>query len=135
MSWMYVSRDQTEAVVLAFSMGSDHWSNVVPRLVLAGLQLDWEYVVSEPMPNNLAQQSGNLMIIETEVPVYQLGYPTVALTGSMLMNAGLPIKFYTLDDSVLFTVKKTPPYCTARGSRAGSYDEYETSGSGLGLGL
>jgi hypothetical protein len=132
---MYVSRDQTEAVVLAFSMGSDHWSNVVPRLVLAGLQLDWEYVVSEPMPNNLAQQSGNLMIIETEVPVYQLGYPTVALTGSMLMNAGLPIKFYTLDDSVLFTVKKTPPYCTARGSRAGSYDEYETSGSGLGLGL
>ena len=106
-SWMYVSRDQTEAVVFAFSMGSDHWSNVVPRLVLNGLRSDWEYIVSEPMPNNMAQQSGNLMIIETEIPVYQLGYATVALTGSMLMHAGLPIKFYTLDDSVLFVLRRS----------------------------
>lgn len=42
------------------------------------------------------------------VAVYQLGFPTVVLTGNILMNAGLPIKFFTLDDSVMFllTVKK-----------------------------
>lgn len=30
-SWMYVSRDKTEAVVFVFSLNSDHWSNLVPR--------------------------------------------------------------------------------------------------------
>ena len=36
-SWMYVSRDQSHAVVFAFSLNSDHWSNLVPRLQLRGL--------------------------------------------------------------------------------------------------
>ena len=105
-AWMYVSRDLSEAVVFAFSMGSDHWSNVVPRLVLKGLDPQALYEVTEPLPNNLAQQSGNLMIIETEVPVYQMGYHSVILTGSILMNAGLPVKFYTYDDSILFVLTK-----------------------------
>lgn len=30
-AWMYVSRDRENAVVFAFSVNSDHWSNLVPR--------------------------------------------------------------------------------------------------------
>ena len=30
-AWMYVSRDRRRAVVFAFSVNSDHWSNIVPR--------------------------------------------------------------------------------------------------------
>jgi hypothetical protein len=103
---MYVSRDKSEAVVFAFSVGSDHWSNVVPRLLLDGLDPMAEYEVTEPTPNNLTQQSGNLMIIETEMPVYQLGFQSVTLSGSILMHAGLPVKFYTLDDSVMFILTR-----------------------------
>jgi hypothetical protein len=65
-AWMYVSRDKSQAVVFAFSLNSDHWSNLVPRLQLQGLLPEAEYEVSEPMPNNVTQASGNLMIIETE---------------------------------------------------------------------
>ena len=63
---MYVTRDKQQAVVFAFSLNSDHWSNLVPRLQLQGLLPDAEYEVTEPMPNNITQASGNLMIIETE---------------------------------------------------------------------
>ncbi len=106
-SMMYVSRDKDEAVVFAFSVNSDHWNNLVPRLVLAGLDPDFEYDVTEIMPNNVVQSSKNLTIMEMEGPVYQLGYPSVVLSGKILMNAGLPIKFYTLDDSVMFILGKT----------------------------
>ena len=106
-SHMYISRDQSLAVVFAFTNNnSDHWSNVVPRLVLRGLNAEAEYEVTEPMPNNLAQKSGNLQIIETELPCFQLRYSTVVLPGMHLMSAGLPIKFYSLDDSVLFLLRK-----------------------------
>jgi alpha-galactosidase len=30
-AWMYVTRDKRDAVVFAFSLNSDHWSNLVPR--------------------------------------------------------------------------------------------------------
>lgn len=63
---MYVSRDKSQAVVFAFSVNSDHWSNLVPRLHLQGLDKDAEYEVTEPVPNNITQASGNLMIIEME---------------------------------------------------------------------
>lgn len=65
-SWMYVSRDKSEAVVFAFSMNSDHWSNLVPRLTLKGLDPDAIYEITEPAPNNLTQSTGNMLIIETE---------------------------------------------------------------------
>ena len=42
--------------------------------------------------------------LSNTVPVYQLGYSTVCLTGQILMSAGLPVKFYTLDDSVWILV-------------------------------
>jgi hypothetical protein len=116
-AWMYVSRDKSQAVVFAFSLNSDHWSNLVPRLQLQGLLPEAEYEVSEPVPNNITQASGSLMIIETEgkvvctefmcpsvrlqlrlsasrygctVPAYQLGVNNVGLTGQILMSAGLP---------------------------------------------
>ena len=91
---------------------------------LKGLLPNAEYEVTELLPNNLTQQSGNLRIIETEVSVYQLGYSSIILTGEILMQAGLPgkfvkytctfkciifwiaVKFYTLDDSVLFTIRQ-----------------------------
>ena len=104
-SWMYVSRDKTEAVVFAFSLNSDHWSNLVPRLQLKGLLPDGVYEIKEPLPNNLIQQSGNLRIIESEFDTYQMGYSSIFLTGDILMNAGMPVKFYTLDDSVMFTLR------------------------------
>ena len=103
---MYVSRDKLRSVVFAFSMNSDHWSNLVPRLLLQGLLPDEVYEITEPIPNNMAQSTGNLRITELEVPVYQLGYNSVRLSGEILMSAGLPIKFYTLDDSVMFYLKR-----------------------------
>jgi hypothetical protein len=69
-AWMYVTVDQKEAVIFAFSVNSDHWSNLVPRLILRGLDAMAEYIVSEPLPNNIVQSS---MVIESNVPVYQLG--------------------------------------------------------------
>ena len=63
---MYVSRNQETAIVFAFSVNSDHWSNLVPRLLLRGLHPDYEYEITEPIPNNIIQNTGNLMIIETE---------------------------------------------------------------------
>ena len=55
------------------------------------------------MPNNVAQSSGNLRIVETDA-TYQLGQPYVCLTGQILMTAGLPVKFFTLDDSLMFVL-------------------------------
>lgn len=103
-AWMYVSRDKTKAVVFVFSANSDHWSNLVPRLLLQGLSPDAEYEVQEPYPNNLTQAAGNMMLIESSGPVYQLGVASAVMTGQILMKAGLPIKFYTLDDSAVFVL-------------------------------
>lgn len=80
-------------------------------MALQGLIPDAIYEVGEPLPNNVCQNSvGGFQIIESEFPLYQLGFSTVRLTGDILMSAGLPIKFYTLDDSLMFTLIKVPPY-------------------------
>lgn len=63
---MYVSRDKKEAVVLGFSVNSDHWSNLVPRLPLQGLDPNADYAITEPYPNNMMQSEGTFMMIETE---------------------------------------------------------------------
>jgi hypothetical protein len=57
-AWMYVSQDKTHAVVFAFALNSDHWSNLVPRLQLQGLNPDYEYEITEPLPNNINQAHG-----------------------------------------------------------------------------
>ena len=64
-AWMFVTRDKTEALVFAFSVNSDHWSNIVPRLKLQGLSCEEDYEITEPIPNNVLQQVDNLKIIET----------------------------------------------------------------------
>ena len=74
--------------------------------MLRGLDPKIEYEVTEPLPNNIAQQAGNFKIVEMETSIYQLGYDSVTLSGDHLMNAGLPVKFYTLDDSVMFVIKQ-----------------------------
>ena len=63
-SWMYVSRDKSQAVVFAFSLNSDHWSNLVPRLQLQGLEPDIEYEVSEPKPNTVTQTNVDLDVVD-----------------------------------------------------------------------
>ena len=63
-SWMYVSRDKSQAVVFAFSLNSDHWSNLVPRLQLQGLEPDTEYELSEPKPNTVTQTNANLDVVD-----------------------------------------------------------------------
>lgn len=105
-AWMYVTKDKSAAVVFAFSVNSEHWSILVPRLYLQGLERDAEYEIIEPMPNNVYQCSSNLKIGISSSPLYQMGYKSVILTGEILLKAGLPIRFYTLDDSIVFTLKK-----------------------------
>jgi hypothetical protein len=63
---MYVSRDQARAVVFAFSINSDHWNNLAPRLTLRGLIPEAEYDITEPYPNDITQQAGNFMLIESD---------------------------------------------------------------------
>ena len=113
-AWMFVSRDRLRGVCFAFSLNSDHWSNLVPRLTLRGLRKDAEYMITEPFPNNLKQQAGNFKIIESDVRQYQLGQEVTKLRGSHLMMAGLPVKFYTLDDSVMFVLDAREGVKTAR---------------------
>ena len=109
---MYVSRNKRKAVVFACCLNSDHWSNLVPRLMLQGLNPDTVYEVSEPLPNNMTQRMDNFMVIESDQPVYQLGVSSVPMTGNILMKAGLPLKFYTLDDSVMFYLEAAGSFST-----------------------
>lgn len=94
-----------EALVFAFSINSDHWSNIVPRLKLQGLDSDAWYEITEPLPNNICQSAGTNRIAESAEAAYQLGYSSVVLPGDMLMEVGLPIKFYVIDDSVMFRLR------------------------------
>lgn len=65
-AWMFVNATRQQAVVFAFSLNSDHWSNLVPRLPLQGLDPNAEYEVTEPIPNNVTQSTGNVMLLESE---------------------------------------------------------------------
>lgn len=48
-------------------------------------------------------------MLKSVVPVFQLGVPSITLSGQVLMTAGLPVKFYTLDDSVVYVLRRKPP--------------------------
>jgi hypothetical protein len=119
---MYVTRDKSDAIVFVFSVNSQHWNNLVPRLPLRGLLPDAVYEVTEPNPNDITQVAGTFFMIETDgklsflcffcsypllkAPAYQLGVSSALLTGDILMSGGLPIRFYTLDDAVVFYLKR-----------------------------
>ena len=62
-AWMYVSEDSTVAVVFAFSINYDHWSNTVPRLKLKGLIPHCEYLITEPIPNCTTQHADYAKIL------------------------------------------------------------------------
>ena len=92
----------TFAAVFAFNMSSTFWSNLVPHLRLAGLDPDASYIVTEPLPNNRMQKPGTLEVVQTPAPVYQLGDERVLMYGATLMEVGIPIRFLTQDDSLMF---------------------------------
>ena len=122
-AYMFVMRNQDEAVVFAYSVNSDHWSNQAPPLKLQGLIPEACYEVTEPMPNNVSQNASNLRIVET-MPSFQLQHPSVVFTGAILMNAGLPVKFYTLDDSLMFHIRRVE---VSRGSPSNLVKKIEGS--------
>ena len=106
-AWMYVlGPTATKAVVFAFNMSSTFWSNLVPRLLLRGLDPAAQYQVSEPLPNNRMQKSGTLEVVQTPAPIYQLGAHKVCMHGAALMEVGIPLRFLTQDDSLVFFLNR-----------------------------
>ena len=105
--WQTLTREaQSRRAVFAFNRSSTFWSNLVPRLQLRGLDPNALYDVREPLPNNRMQKSGTLEVIRTPGPVYQLGAACVRMDGATLMHAGIPVRFLTQDDSLLFLLKR-----------------------------
>jgi len=113
-AWQYVLRKKQpdgrttaeSAAVFAFNRSSTFWSNLMPRLLLRGLDEEALYDVCEPLPNNRMQKSGTLEVVRTDDKVYQLGASCVRMNGATLMHAGIPVRFLTQDDSMLFLLKR-----------------------------
>ena len=105
-AFLYASRDKSEAVVFGFSMNCSHWNEAVPSLCLQGLDKDATYEVTEIMPNNIIQSPGNFRMTTTCSPRFQLGVPSKDFPANILINIGLPVKFFSLDDSVCFFLCK-----------------------------
>ena len=110
-SFMYVSQDKSEAVVFGFSLNCDHWNSAVPSLCLQGLDTDATYEVTEIMPNSIVQSPGNLQITPIMTPAscfprFQLGVSSMDFPAKILIKIGLPVKFFSLDDSVCFLLCK-----------------------------
>lgn len=104
-AWMYVTRNRHEAIVFAFCLNKDHWCNLSRRIRLQGLIKRGLYEVTEPWPSCCNKTEGDLLLIENEMDIYQLGNERAVLSGAALMKAGIPIKFYSSDDSVVFSIK------------------------------
>ena len=113
-AWAYVLREKlpsgrtvaTKAAVFAFNRSSTFWSNLLPRLQLRGLEPSALYEVREPLPNNRMQKSGTLEVVRTPGPVHQLGAECVRMHGATLMNVGIPLRFLSADDSLLFLLQR-----------------------------
>jgi alpha-galactosidase len=118
-AWMYVLKDRSEAVVFVFNMGTPHWSTLMPRIRLRGLMEEAVYSVSEPLPNSLTRMQGNLKVIETEDPVFLLGAQVRKMSGGAMMHMGLPIKFFSEDDAILFHVTTRNPISSSLSKGSG----------------
>ena len=116
---MYVLKDRSEAVVFVFNMGTPHWSTLMPRIRLRGLMEEAVYSVSEPLPNSLTRMQGNLKVIETEDPVFLLGAQVRKMSGGAMMHMGLPIKFFSEDDAILFHVTTRNPISSSLSKGSG----------------
>ncbi|KAL3927713.1 MAG: hypothetical protein SGPRY_002698, partial [Prymnesium sp.] len=126
-AWQYALRKKlptgevvtVAAAVFAFNGSSTFWSNLVPPLQLKGLNPEALYDVHEPLPNNRMQKTGTLEVVRTPGHVYQLGAAYVRMNGATLMHAGIPVRFLTQDDSLLFLLKLVPSASSPK-STAGS---------------
>lgn len=99
-AWMFVSRDQRRAVVMAINVRREV-GHLEPRLRLRGLLQDSLYCVEERCPGTVVRNVDNGAITHDPRGVYQFGRP-MTITGRTLCKAGLPVKFLFDADSVLF---------------------------------
>ena len=98
-SIMFVLPSKLEAVVFAFNQGTAHWSTLIPRLRLQGLDPAFMYTCTEPLPNYFTRLKSNVQVVEVNEPSYLLGSAKMALSGAALMHLGLPVKFFSEDDA------------------------------------
>ena len=52
----------------------------IHRLMLQGLSVDSEYEITEPIPNNIMQNTGNFLIIESDSKFLCQKYNNIYLT-------------------------------------------------------
>lgn len=113
-AWMFVSRDQSRAIVSAVNIRRIV-GRLLPRLKLRGLRPDVIYTIEEQCPGTLVRNSDTGAIDHSQYGVWQYGV-TLSMTGQTLQNAGLPVKFLFDADSVLFELKaSTEGYITSQG--------------------
>ncbi|CAN8076271.1 unnamed protein product [Agarophyton chilense] len=101
-AWMFVSRDQRRAVVMAINVRRIV-GRLLPRLKLRGLLADAQYQVEELCPGTVIRNSDTGAIDHSPGGVYQYG-EVLTMTGRTLENAGLPVKFIFDADSVMFEI-------------------------------
>lgn len=105
-AWMFVSPDQSHAVVSSLVFHRDTVGRFPSRLMLRGLQPDVEYDLEEHVPTPVEQGVFN--------GIFQAGghrykhQRRLRLSGAVLMNVGLPIHFNFDGDSVLLELTAVP---------------------------
>ena len=97
--------DKSKALFVAFSSHSQHWSNLAPRLRLAGLDPAATYEVNEPLPNNKVVNP-ELLIKEVEEPQFLFGSAAVRVQGATLMKAGVPLLFFAVEDAAMLLLTR-----------------------------
>ncbi|KAA8490530.1 Alpha-galactosidase AgaA [Porphyridium purpureum] len=102
MAWMHVAPDKQEAIVFAVNIRREV-GRLNPLLQLGGLAPNMMYSVEELLPGTLARNMQTGTIEKTAQAVYQYGR-VLAVSGTSLMNAGIPIKFIFDSDSACFHV-------------------------------
>ena len=104
-AWMYVSRNQKRAVIIAVNIRRVV-GQLLPRLKLRGLLPDTVYRIEELCPGTVIRNNDTGAIDHAPAGVYQYGEP-LNMTGRTLANAGLPIKFVFDADSVIFELNES----------------------------
>eukprot|EP00931_Biecheleriopsis_adriatica_P109560 TRINITY_DN8381_c0_g1_i1.p1 TRINITY_DN8381_c0_g1~~TRINITY_DN8381_c0_g1_i1.p1 ORF type:complete len:1029 (+),score=172.35 TRINITY_DN8381_c0_g1_i1:405-3089(+) len=103
-AWMFVAPEQNRAVVSAIVFHRDTVGKFPSRLKLRGLRPTASYAVTEHVPTPVATGVFN--------GIFQAGGPTkkhqrsLVLTGSVLMEVGLPVHFNFDGDSLLLELQE-----------------------------
>lgn len=111
-AWMFVSRDQKRAIVIAVNIRRIV-GRLLPRLKLRGLDPDRVYDVEELCPGKVVRNIDTGAIDHAPLGVYQYGVP-LTMTGCTLHKAGLPVKFLFDADSVFFELRSAPSTSSAQ---------------------